>query len=117
MNESGIDFVVNASRIGKRGGFRTYTEAVLECLVARYGHIEAVLPYGVEAPGGVDMLSAPKILSSSSQISKIRPLSWLIYASLLFPVKRSRRVLCTTHHVLPFRKHQIITVHDLRPYF
>jgi glycosyltransferase involved in cell wall biosynthesis len=117
MNDSESDFVVNASRISKQGGLRTYTKAVLECLVAQYGRIEAVLPYGVEAPSGVDILSIPKISSNSSRISKLRPLVWLTYATLLFPVKRSRRILCTTHHVLPFRKHQIVTVHDLRPYF
>jgi glycosyltransferase involved in cell wall biosynthesis len=59
----------------------------------------------------------PGWLSSSSRVSKLRPLLWLVYSALLFPGKRSRRILSTTHHALPFHRHQILTVHDLRPYF
>jgi glycosyltransferase involved in cell wall biosynthesis len=40
----------------------------------------------------------------------------MVYSAILFPCARSRRVLSTTHHSLPFRRNQILTVHDLRPY-
>ena|ERR1035437_817774 len=110
-------FTINASRIGTRGGLRTYAEAVFQCLVTRYDGVDLVLPRGVPVPEGIKAFVLPGWLSSSSRVSKLRPLLWLVYSALLFPVKRSRRVFSTTHHALPFHKHQILTVHDLRPYF
>lgn len=47
----------------------------------------------------------------------LRPIAWLAYGRFRFPVSRAERILCTTHHVLPRHAHQIVTVHDLRPYF
>lgn len=112
-----LGFTVNASRIGTRGGLRTYSEAIFRCLAARYRDIDLVLPRGVPAPQGMKTVVLPYWLSSSSRVSKLRPLLWLVYSALLFPGKQSRRILSTTHHALPFHRHQILTVHDLRPYF
>lgn len=112
-----IGFTVNASRIGTRGGLRTYAEAVFQCLATRYGGVDLVLPRGVPVPEGMKAVILSGWLSSSSRVSKLRPLLWLVYSALLFPGKRSRRILSTTHHALPFHRHQILTVHDLRPYF
>ena len=110
-------FTINASRIGSRGGLRTYAESVFQCLMTRYDGVDLVLPRGVPVPESVKAFILPNWLSSSSRVSKLRPLLWLVYSALLFPGKRSRRVLSTTHHALPFHRHQILTVHDLRPYF
>jgi glycosyltransferase involved in cell wall biosynthesis len=110
-------FVINASRIGGAGGLRRFAEAVLNCLSAQYEGIQAVLPRGVTAPAGMAASILPAWLGSSSQVSRLRPLLWLLYSAIMFPVERSCRVLSTTHHALPFHKHQILTVHDLRPYF
>ena len=110
-------FTINASRIGARGGLRTYAEAVFQYLAARYEDVELVLPGGIPVPQGIKSHVIPELLSSSSRVSKLRPLMWLAYSVFFFPGKRSRRVLSTTHHSLPFHRHQILTVHDLRPYF
>jgi glycosyltransferase involved in cell wall biosynthesis len=34
-----------------------------------------------------------------------------------FPGRADGNVLSSTHHVLPLRKHQVVTVHDIRPYY
>lgn len=117
MSDNQSGFSVNASRIGSRGGLRTFTEAALQCLASQDNNVDVILPRGVRAPAGMKTFVLPELLSSSSHVSKWRPLLWLAYATFLFPVKRSRRVLSTTHQVLPFRRRQIVTVHDLRPYF
>jgi glycosyltransferase involved in cell wall biosynthesis len=110
-------FTINASRIGTRGGLRAYAEMVFACLKTSYAGVDIVLPRGVPVPEGMKAHVLPEWLSSSSRVSKLRPLLWLAYSALLFPSRRSRRILSTTHHSLPFHKHQILTVHDLRPYF
>lgn len=117
MNLDQTGFTINATRIGSRGGLRSYAEAVFRCLAKRYDDVDVVLPRGVPVPDGTRVFFLPNWLSSSSRVSKLRPLVWLAYSALMFPCSRSRRVLSTTHHSLPFHKHQILTVHDLRPYF
>jgi len=109
-------FTINASRIGSKGGLRTYAEAVIQCLATQYVDVDLVLSHGVPAPEGMKTFFVPSWLGSSTRVSKLRPLAWLIYSALLFPSRRSRRALSTTHHALPFRRNQILTVHDLRPY-
>jgi glycosyltransferase involved in cell wall biosynthesis len=59
----------------------------------------------------------PEWLASPMRVSKLRPVLWWMYCALGFPVEPKRRILSTTHHLLPFRQKQIVTVHDLRPYF
>ena len=111
------DFVVNASRIGSTGGLRTFALDALDCLSKRYQAIEAVLPRGTTVTNRVKAHELPEWLGSSSYVSRLRPLFWLLYVLFFFPAKRSNFILSTTHHALPFRNHQIVTVHDLRPYF
>jgi glycosyltransferase involved in cell wall biosynthesis len=111
------DFTLNCSRIGKTGGLRTFSEQIMTCLRGLSCSIEAVLPESIPAPGDVRKLATPSYLRSSSGVSFVRPIAWLAYGRFLFPVPVERRILCTTHHVLPRHKHQIVTVHDLRPYF
>jgi glycosyltransferase involved in cell wall biosynthesis len=110
-------FSVNASRIGNTGGLRTFTDAILSCLNQKFSDVDVVLPRGIAVPESMKVIELPNWLGSSSGISRFRPLLWLAYSAFLFPIRRSRRVLSTTHHVLPFRRHQVVTVHDLRPYF
>jgi glycosyltransferase involved in cell wall biosynthesis len=110
-------FTVNASRIGERGGLRIFTEAMLHCLETKYDDLQIIVPPFIQPSPDLQVRFLPHWLSSSSRVSRLRPLLWLTYATFLFPAKRSRRILSTTHHVLPFRRHQIVTVHDLRPYF
>ena len=110
-------FTINASRVPMRGGLRTYTQSVIECLAERYDGVEAVLPTEMPTPPGITRFEIPTWLSSPFSNSKFRPILWLAYCWLSFPAVRSRRVLTTTHQALPFHRRQILTVHDLRPYF
>ncbi len=89
----------------------------MKALSAEGYSYEAVVPSGFIAPPGVQSVSTPASLAGGSNLSLLRPIKWLAYSRFRFPVSKSKRVLCTTHHVLPGRRHQIVTVHDLRPYF
>jgi O-antigen biosynthesis alpha-1,4-mannosyltransferase len=108
-------FVVNASRVGRKGGLNTFTIALLQCLASLDSTIEVVLPEGVPVPGQLIASKVPGWLASSSRVSKLRPILWLFYCAFFFPARRGCRILSTTHHALPFRRNQILTVHDLRP--
>jgi len=110
-------FSVNASRIGSTGGLRTFAEAVLNCLNQKFEDVDVLISEGIPVPNGMKKIAVPNWLRSSPGVSRLRPLLWLAYSVFWSPIRRSRRVLSTTHHVLPFRRDQIVTVHDLRPYF
>jgi glycosyltransferase involved in cell wall biosynthesis len=111
------DFTLNCSRIGVTGGLRSFSEQVMTCLGSVSDPIEAVMPESVPAPEIVRKIATPPYLGSSSGVSLLRPVAWLAYGRFRFPVPVDRKILCTTHHVLPQHRHQIVTVHDLRPYF
>jgi glycosyltransferase involved in cell wall biosynthesis len=111
------DLTLNCSRIGEAGGLRRFSEQTMACLTSQNHYLDVVLPESIPAPSRIHKISTPANLSSSSRVSKLRPIAWLAYSRFQFPVPRERRILCTTHHVLPSHKHQIVTVHDLRPYF
>ncbi|HEY4381135.1 MAG TPA: glycosyltransferase family 1 protein [Acidobacteriaceae bacterium] len=117
VKDNQVGFTINATRIGIRGGLRVHAESVCECLATRFDDVDAVVPDGIALSKGIKIRTLPGWLSSSARVSKLRPLLWLAYSALRFPRGRSRRILSTTHHALPFHKHQILTVHDLRPYF
>ncbi len=89
----------------------------MACLLASSHTVDAVLPASILAPEGIGRIPTPPYLGSTSGVSRLRPIAWLAYSRFFFPVPSSQRILCTTHHVLPRHKHQIVTVHDLRPYF
>jgi len=117
ISNSTPHFAVNASRVGSKGGLHTFTIALLSCLSIRYPNVEVVVPEGVPVPVKVRVVNIPSWLRNSSRISKLRPLLWLLYSSLCFPVKSTTKVISTTHHLIPFRRSQIPTVHDLRPFY
>lgn len=106
---------MNASRIGSKGGLYTFTAALIECLRDVCPKIEVALPEGISVAGQASVLQVPGWLAGSSRVSKLRPILWFLYSAFFFPVRRGRRILSTTHQVLPFRRNQIVTVHDLRP--
>ena len=106
---------VNASRVGRHGGLRIFTEAVIDCLADRF-------PIWIIEPAGVDLCNGggscvPAWAASGSRVSFARPILWLAYAAFFFPAGRKAKILSTTHHVLPFHGRQIVTVHDIRPFF
>jgi len=112
-----LEFTVNASRVGAAGGLRTYTLAVLACLKLTYGEVEVASPDGFAEVEGVKLIRLPEQFASSSRVMRLRALIWLGYCAVAFPVPRGRRLFSTTHHVVPFRRGQIVTVHDIRPYY
>ena len=111
-----VGLVVNAARIGEVGGLRTFTDAFVRCFDQHHG-VTAMIPTGVRLRAEVRQVNLPKWVASSSRVSLLRPVLWWIYSAFCFPRAGQMRVLSTTHHVLPFRRHQIVTVHDLRPYY
>lgn len=110
-------FTLNCSRIAVHGGLKAFASEIMQAVMAEGYPCQAVVPVGFSAPPGVETLFTPASLAGSSNLSRLRPLKWLAYSRFQFPVAKSQRILCTTHHVLPGRSRQIVTVHDLRPYF
>lgn len=108
--------VINSSRVGNaKGGMGAFSEAVVRCFMEQKLPILLIRPSEStvpEAPGVV----VPAFLGMTKGVSYLRPLLWLLYAKCFFP-KNGAGVLGTTHHVVPGIRRQIVTVHDLRPYF
>jgi len=111
-----LPLLINASRIGEIGGLRSFTEALVHCFDDS-SKVSVVVPYGIRLHANVEQRTVPPWLASSSRVSSLRPILWWAYSALCFPAARAVRVLSSTHHVLPFRKHQVVTVHDIRPYY
>lgn len=117
--------IINLSRIGKNGtGMWQYSIKFLDALsqlnllsgiICNQGHAKLLQQYGVE------LILVPDWIGNSSQISRLRPLLWICYSAWLslrlILRKNKKSIVSTTHHALPFIKNQIITVHDLRPYY
>ena len=109
--------VLNCSRIGPIGGLRAFAENTMASLLALGYSVDAVLPNDINSPSETRKIATPAFLGSRAGGSLIKPAAWMAYSYFNFPVSREQRVLCTTHHVLPRHARQIVTVHDLRPYF
>lgn len=110
-------FTLNCSRIGLQGGLKTFTDAVMRAVLDNGYNCDAVVPDGYVVPDGIQPIFAPASLAGAATVSRLRPIKWLAYSRFKFPVPRDRKVLCTTHHVLPGRARQIVSILDLRPYF
>jgi glycosyltransferase involved in cell wall biosynthesis len=112
-----VEFTLNCSRTTIRGGLGTFTAAILKTVLDAGYQCRAVVPVGFPVPDGIEAIRTPASLAGAADISALRPLKWLLYSYFQFPVPKSQRIFSTTHHVLPGRSRQIVTVHDLRPYF
>ena len=109
--------VINLSRLGRKGtGLAIYSRDVVDCLKASFRDLAIVGGSEVEYGKDVHKISAPHWVTMTSSVSRVRPILWLIYSILLFP-KKEGRIIGTTHHVIPGARRQVVTVHDLRPYF
>jgi glycosyltransferase involved in cell wall biosynthesis len=115
--EKHVSFVLNCSRVGLTGGLKTFSDEVMGCLVRAGLTPRAVLPSGYPVPRGVQPLFTPSSLAGGADLSLLRPVKWLLYSRFKFPVPPGQKILTTTHHVLPNRHSQVVTIHDLRPYF
>jgi glycosyltransferase involved in cell wall biosynthesis len=111
-----LSLLINAARIGEVGGLRWFTEAMAGCFGSAQ-NVTCVLPKGVQLKCGILQRRTPQWLASSSRVSSLRPILWWIYGAIFFPAPAGASVLCSTHHVLPFRRRQVVTVHDIRPYY
>jgi len=111
-----LRLLINAARIGEVGGLRCFAEAMAGCFGSAENAL-GVVPEGVQLKCGIAQMGTPKWLASSSRVSSLRPILWWIYGATFFPARASANILCSTHHVLPFRKHQVVTVHDIRSYY
>lgn len=110
-------FFLNCSRIGLEGGLKTFANELMQAMVSDGFACHAVLPTGYNVPPGVEAIFTPSSLAGGSNLSMLRPIKWLAYSRFGFPVAKHERVLSTTHQALPGRSRQIVTIHDLRPYF
>ena len=115
--QSSSPFVLNCSRVGRYGGLKTHADEVMRTVLAGGCGCRAVVPAGYIAPDGVDSIFTPASFAAAANLSLLRPIKWFIYSYFKFPIPERERVLCTTHHVIPGRLRQVVTIHDLRPYF
>lgn len=114
-----LPIVVNLSRIGERGtGLATYARELLSCLETRFTDFRIVAPPNsclADAFGHHEVSGVPDWLAITQDVSRLKPLLWLLHSYIAFP-KRGI-VISPTHHAVPGAHRQIITIHDLRPYF
>ncbi len=111
-----MSIILNASRIGRFGGQRSFGEALVRCFDGLPG-ISVVVPSGIQLAGEIEQYFVPAWLGSHPRTSLWRPALWFAYGTVFFPGDFSCKVLCSTHHVLPLRKGQIVIVHDIRSYY
>lgn len=108
--------LINATRVGVTGGLRTFAAALISCFEGLRAPVK-IVSSGFDFESPFEQIRAPRWVGSSSRVSALRPILWWLYSLGSFPRKSGYAVLSTTHHVLPFCKRQIVTVHDIRPYF
>ncbi|MFV8844169.1 glycosyltransferase family 4 protein [Serratia fonticola] len=114
--------ILNASKLGKAGtGMWNYTKAFIESAY-RIGNVDGVIcpeqhsSYFKKYTENVIII--PDAISSSSKVSKVKPVIFMLYSYWLgLKVEDKNIFVSTTHHAIPFIKNQVITIHDLRPYF
>lgn len=116
QQETSVQLILNASRIGKVGGLRSFAESLIRCFEGCPGVITQA-PSGLNLSTDIPQRSVPGWLASSGRISVLKPVLWWLYSAVSVMDIQKAKILCTTHHVVPFRRQQIVTVHDLRPYY
>lgn len=108
--------LINASRVSGSGGLHTFTASLASCF-GDTKDIYILSPQGVDLGSNLNEVRVPEWVGSSSRVSRLRPLLWFLYSVLARNGREYQFVLSTTHHALPDAKHQVITIHDIRPYF
>nr|WP_092074271.1 glycosyltransferase family 1 protein [Dendrosporobacter quercicolus]NSL49175.1 glycosyltransferase family 4 protein [Dendrosporobacter quercicolus DSM 1736]SDM86534.1 Glycosyltransferase involved in cell wall bisynthesis [Dendrosporobacter quercicolus] len=109
---------INLTRIGKNGsGLFRYSDNFINCISKNLKNSDLHIIHADNFKfSKAKSVSVPSFISNTPSVSFLRPMLWYIYSFVLFP-KIDGRVITTTHHVVPGVKKQIITIHDLRPYF
>lgn len=117
--------ILNLSRLGKSGtGMWQYSIKLLDSLHGLNqleGIICARMHENFFKKYNCLILTVPDWVSNTSKVSRIRPILWFLYSLFLyFRFKKNlvgKIIISTTHHSIPFFGNQIVTIHDLRPYF
>ena len=116
---------INLSRLGKNGtGMWNYSIKFIEA-ISSLNLLTGIICSAQNAEYfgrfNVNLVLVPNWVSNTSKISKFRPVLWFVYSfwlSLkLFKHSKGELIVSTTHHALPLLKGQVITIHDLRPYY
>jgi glycosyltransferase involved in cell wall biosynthesis len=98
------------------GGLHAYTQALLRCMAVNGGPVAALVPQQSELPHGIVRMDAPDSITMLGRSSWVRSVCGFLYAARHARRYRGWHVLSTTHLGLPGHGHQVLTVHDLRPW-
>ena len=106
--------VLNASRIPpQRSGLFRYAQLLADALRSR-----GVVPYVLRSNSALraegEVVDLPQWLRKRNG-TRLFPVLWYAYAAML-RVPRGAAVISATQHLLPFRREQIVTIHDMRTY-
>ncbi|GEM_PF-897284 len=113
-----IKLVVNMSRIGNSGaGLSYYSKCFLEQLCKIFNEITVVSSEVLVENKNINWVRCPKFISISPSVSMLRPILYYLYSWYLLIKYYDSLILSTTHHAVPFHSYQMITIHDLRPYY
>ena len=115
---------INVSKLGHSGtGMWQYSLNFIEA-VSQLGQLEGIICSKMHRDKfgsyNCKIVTVPDFVASSSRVSKFKPILWLLYSyvlSIYLLCKCRSRILSTTHHALPFIRNQIMTIHDVRPYY
>lgn len=108
---------INLVRITKNGtGLTSFSLALLKCVERCFHNAIVLAPKQFEIPINLQKIKTPSFLAITSNFPRIRALLCFLYFLIYFP-KKNKLFISTTHHGIPFYKDQIITIHDLRPFF
>lgn len=105
------------SKIGRNGtGLYNFSCRVIEAL--KHARLDINVLAGNTIKLNIDSserVALPEVLVGDSKISVIKPILWQLYT--MFKSYNYDYVISTTHHLLNSPGKQIITIHDLRPYY
>lgn len=118
--------IINLARLGKSGtGMWQYSVKFVKGVYAT-GKLSKIICIPSHEHFfkqlGCEVITVPEWISNTSKISRLRPIYWFFYSLLLafrlsYQKDGVNSLVSTTHHGLPFLNNQIITIHDLRPYY
>ncbi|MCH7576045.1 MAG: glycosyltransferase family 4 protein [Candidatus Marinimicrobia bacterium] len=117
LTEDFTQLTINASRIGQSAtGMYVYARAMAECIARLVPGARLVTTRKFGEVNGLEMEYVPGILGIETKVSRLRPLLWYFYSKFSFRT-RGDAIISPTHHAIPGTMRQIITIHDLRPYY
>lgn len=109
--------LINMSKIGRNGtGLYNFSCRVIEALKRSKLEINVLAGNTIHIDvADSQRIPLPDYLVGDSKISISKPILWQLY--MMFKRYSYPYVLSTTHHMLNSPGQQIITIHDIRPYY